>query len=164
MSLRSASLALTTVGLLVGALALRAHAAAGLTWPEGYRHWTHVKSMVIGAGHPLVDAFGGIHHVYVNDTGLAALKAGKGGYPDGSVFAFDLLGVDAATGAQTEGGRKFVAVMVKDAKKYASTGGWGFQAFAGAERSTVVTDGGVSCFTCHQGQKPADYVFTAWRD
>lgn len=37
-----------------------------VAYPEGYREWRHVKSMVIARGHPLFDAFGGIHHIYAN--------------------------------------------------------------------------------------------------
>ena len=33
-------------------------------YPEGYRQWTHLKSMVIQKGHPLANPFEGIHHVY----------------------------------------------------------------------------------------------------
>ena len=32
-------------------------------YPEGYRNWTHIKSMVIQQGHPLYESFGGIHHI-----------------------------------------------------------------------------------------------------
>ncbi len=53
--------ALVSTGLLasVGMAADTAEVA----WPEGYRAWRHVKSMVIEAGHPLHAAFGGIHHI-----------------------------------------------------------------------------------------------------
>ncbi len=47
-------------------IALPAVAADPVPYPEGYRNWTHVKSMVIHQGHPLFDAFGGIHHLYAN--------------------------------------------------------------------------------------------------
>ncbi len=59
-------------------------------YPDGYRQWTHVKSMVIQKGHPLYEAFGGIHHIYANEKALRAMQAGKP-YPDGAVLVFDLL-------------------------------------------------------------------------
>ncbi len=37
--------------------------AKQVSYPEGYRQWTHVKSMVIQTGHPLFDSFGGTHHI-----------------------------------------------------------------------------------------------------
>lgn len=134
----------------------------GVPYPDGYRGWTHVKSMVIQTGHPLYDAFGGLHHVYANEKAASALKKG-GAFPDGSVFVFDLLEAHAAEGAITEGARKIVGVMHKDAARYASTGGWGFEGFKGDGRDRAVTDMTGQCFSCHAAQKKTDYVFTAWR-
>ena len=59
-------------------------------YPDDYRKWSHVKSMVLQEAHPLYKTFGGIHHVYANSKALQALKAGKP-YPDGSFLVFDLL-------------------------------------------------------------------------
>lgn len=133
-----------------------------VSYPEGYRTWVHAKSMVIQEGHPLYDAFGGIHHVYANDKAAGALKEG-GAFPDGSVFVFDLLAADASGGAITEGARKIVGVMHKDAARFAGTGGWGFEGFKGDGRERAVTDMAGQCFSCHAAQKKTDYVFTAWR-
>ena len=38
-------------------------ADTAVSYPEGYRAWRHIKSMVILPGHPLADPFAGIHHV-----------------------------------------------------------------------------------------------------
>ena len=144
-----------------------AHAAwaqggAKVKYPEGYRTWAHVKSMVIEEGHPLHEAFGGIHHVYANEKARRALAAGKGRYPDGAVFVFDLLEARAEENAITEGPRKVVGVMQKDAKQFASTGGWGFEGFKGDTRERVVTDM-KSCFDCHAPQKERGFVFSEAR-
>ncbi len=37
-----------------------------VAFPEGYRNWLHVKSMLIQPGHALENPFQGIHHVYAN--------------------------------------------------------------------------------------------------
>ena len=53
-----------------------------------------------------------------------------------------------------------VQFMVKDSKKYASTGGWGFAHFDDekpAEESMLK-----SCFPCHQAIKARDLVFTQY--
>ncbi|HXG02530.1 MAG TPA: cytochrome P460 family protein [Candidatus Binatia bacterium] len=157
-------LALALAGVLAASLTA-ADGADRIAYPEGYRAWPHVKSMVIhDRTHPLFEAFGGIHHVYVNPRGAAAARAG-GPYPDGTVFVFDLLEAPAQGGAITEGARKFVAVMVKDTAAFADTGGWGFQAFKGSSRDQrLVTDAKTQCFACHQSQKPRDHVFSTWRD
>ncbi len=52
-------------------LALPAPAgAAEVAFPTGWRDWKHVKSMVIEPGHPLYEAFGGIHHIYADPAAL----------------------------------------------------------------------------------------------
>src|SRR2546428_14024928 len=81
---------LLTVVLLGGGLALAAEPARA-EYPAGFRQWAHVKSMVIYSDkHPLFGAFGGVHSVDVNPTGLPAMtKAGS--FPDGSVLVCDLL-------------------------------------------------------------------------
>jgi hypothetical protein len=50
---------------------------APVPYPEGYRHWVHVKSMTINQGHALYDAFGGIHHLYANKKAEQGYKSGK---------------------------------------------------------------------------------------
>jgi len=139
-------------------------AAEAVAYPAGYRNWTHVKSMVIhDKSHPLFGAFGGIHHVYVNAKGAAAVKKG-GVYPDGSVFVFDLLEANLQGGAYVEGNRKVLATMVKDAKRFAATGGWGFEAFgAGEATQRRVKDAAKECFPCHASQKKSDHVYSSWR-
>ncbi len=57
--------------------------APQVPYPDGYRDWRHVKSMVIQPGHALHESFGGIHHLYANKKALEGYKTGK--FPDGSV-------------------------------------------------------------------------------
>jgi hypothetical protein len=51
--------------------------------------------------------------------------------------------------------------MVKDSKKYAATGGWGFAQFkngkSDADEKLLKT-----CFPCHEPIKSRDYVFTQY--
>jgi hypothetical protein len=101
--------------------------------------------------------------VYANESALAGLRRGDGRYADGAVFAFDLLEAQSADGAVTEGARKVLGVMHKDAAAFSTTGGWGFAGFAGNGRENVVTDP-ASCYECHTGRADAGYVFTTWRD
>jgi len=148
------------LGLLHG---LSATAGEPVAYPEGYRHWTHVKTMVLHAGHPLADPFQGIHHIYANEKALDGLKDGN--YADGSVLVFDLLRYVTAGEASVEGDRVLVGVMVKDRGNYRDTGGWGFEGWAGNSRSERLTsDGGAACFACHTEQAGHDYVFSRWRD
>ena len=112
--------------------------SAEVPFPTGYRSWTHVKSMVIEPGHALYDSFGGIHHLYANAKAMDGYRTGR--FRDGSVIIFDLLEANAADNAVSEGKRKVVGVMHRDARKYAATGGWGFEGFAEGDpdRKSVV--------------------------
>lgn len=137
---------------------------AQIPYPEGYRDWRHVKAMVIQKGHPLFEAFGGIHHIYANKKAIQGYKAGH--FADGSVIVFDLLEAAPAENALTEGARKVVGVMHKDAKKFAATGGWGFEGFGGGDKGNRVVGGKAAeaCFGCHAPQKDHDFVFSRLRD
>jgi hypothetical protein len=133
-----------------------------VAFPEGYRGWTHTKSMVVQEGHFLHYQFGGIHHIYANPMALAALQ-GKTSFPDGSVLVFDVLAAKPDQNALLEGPRTLVAVMEKDAKRFAKTGGWGYEAFKGDARQRTVTDGGAKCHACHKSRRSHDFVFHEWR-
>jgi hypothetical protein len=157
------SAALVT-GLLVAAIVPAYASDTAVPYPDGYRDWRHVKSMVIEEGHGLYAAFGGIHHLYANPKALEGYRTGR--FPDGAVIAFDLLEAPRADSAVTEGARKVLGVMHKDSKKYAATGGWGFEGFASGDRARPVVgaDAKKACFECHLSQKERDYVFSEARD
>jgi hypothetical protein len=150
------------VALMPAAAAIAADTAS-VPYPEGYRQWTHVKSMTINQGHALYGAFGGIHHLYANKKAMQGYKAGK--FADGSVIVFDLLEAKATDNAVQEGARKVLGVMHKDARKFKDTGGWGFEGFKGdstTERA-VGKNAASACFQCHAPQKSQDFVFSAFR-
>jgi hypothetical protein len=135
---------------------------ASIPYPENYRNWFHVKSMLIEPGHPLEHPFQGIHHVYANSKAAKGLESGV--YTDGAVLVFDLLNYFEKGRTIQEGKRKLVGIMHKDARKYSQTGGWGFQGFAeDSKTKSLVKDGGASCFACHAPQKNSDYVFSQIR-
>jgi hypothetical protein len=158
-------IAVTTLATLAVTAAPRALTAdsPSVAYPVDYRSWTHVKSMIIQPDHPLADPFEGLHHIYANAAALEGYRSGQ--FPDGAVIVFDLLAVSAADGAIVEAGRKLVGVMEKDTERFAATGGWGYEGFAGDSRDArLVTDGGAGCLGCHTAQRESDYVFSAWRD
>jgi hypothetical protein len=118
--------------------------------------------MMINQGHPLFDTFGGLHHLYANK--LAQKGYADRRFPDGAVIVFDLLDVKATDNTVQEADRKLVGVMLKDAKKYAATGGWGFEGFKGDTRERLVTQANAAgCFGCHSGQEKTDFVFSKAR-
>jgi Cytochrome P460 len=137
--------------------------APPVPYPEGYRQWTHVKSMTINQGHALYDAFGGIHHLYANSKAEQGYKSGK--FADGSVIAFDLLEAKAVDNTVQEGARKVLGVMHKDSRKYKDTGGWGFEGFKADSKTerAVGKNAATACYQCHTAQKDKDFVFSAYR-
>lgn len=136
---------------------------ATVSYPNGYRDWHHVKSMVIQPGHALENPFGGIHHVYANKKAQQGLKTGN--YADGAVLVFDLLQYNEGGHALQEGERKLVGVMQRNTRRYKDTGGWGFEGFAGnSHDQRLVTDGGKSCFACHAPQEKSGFVFSQPRN
>src|SRR5579862_2671664 len=112
--------------LLLALSAFAAHSADDIKVPVGYRNWFHVNTMIVDKASPLFEALGGMHNVHVNSTGESALK-NEGPYSDNLNFVTDLHDFSTSDGAYVEGPLKGLAVMVKNQKKYASTGGWGFQ-------------------------------------
>jgi len=127
--------------------------------PQGYRTWFHHHSTVNMTGHQ-PDGNVGLQHVYANASAVEGLKAGK--FSDGATFVVDRFKyMEADNHSLTQGDRKVVAVMVRDTKRYAETGGWGFQAFKGGDPDQkAVKDGGKACFTCHLQLADNNFLFT----
>ncbi len=91
---------------------------------------------------------------YANDVAMKTLQSGAINYPDGSVFAKTGIhtGVDDQfTSSVVPKGIRRYQLMVKDKKKYASTGGWGYALFDSDGRTfpeePVVSQN--ACYACH---------------
>lgn len=151
--------------VLAAALVVAAPAlAADVPYPQGYRQWTHVKTLELKPGHPLYEAVGGIHHLYANAAALKGYRSGHR-FADGAVIAFDLFEARDAGNATAEGARKALLVMRKDAKRYAATGGWGYQVYdPAAKRGKLDAKAQGECHACHQAQEKQGFVFSEWRD
>jgi hypothetical protein len=166
--LRKVVAVLGNAGVLMLFSALSAGCAGEqVPFPDGFRDWFFVNSLSVTADSPLFARMAGLHHIYVNPRGVPTLKAGGPfPYPDGTIFADDVHEFSVKDGATLEGAKTFVTVMVKDAKKYATTGGWGFQVWAaGDPTKPQVPDLAHSveaCFVCHTRQKDQDYTFSRY--
>src|SRR5262245_4654569 len=117
---------ITATLALVAGTTIAAQSADDLKLPTGYRNWFHGNTMVVDKGSPLFDSLGGMHNVYANPSSVAALNKG-GPYPTRRQFVTYLHAFTITDGSYVEGARKGVATLIKDARKYASTGGWGCQ-------------------------------------
>jgi hypothetical protein len=157
--------------VLCGGLYLQAGDENNVPFPQGYRSWTFLHSSLIS---PKLPGFwkrpcekpctAGIFHFYANPKAMEGLRTGT--YPDGAILAEEMLAfLGTETGSGHEGERRLVGVMVKDSKRYASTGGWGFGFYdEGSQVNTLTSEESKTCFACHIPQKDHGYVFSRYQD
>jgi hypothetical protein len=136
----------------------------GIKIPVGYRDWRLI-SVAHEAG-----KLNDIRAILGNDIAIKAYREGTLPFPDGAIIArLSWNYVPSAENNKAFGHEQsFVAgaapdwylqFMVKDAKKYASTEGWGYAQFdkdgKPADEAKMKT-----CAPCHEPAKDHDYVFT----
>ncbi|HXI59928.1 MAG TPA: cytochrome P460 family protein [Polyangia bacterium] len=149
-------------GALVATGALFARADDGPKIPVDFQRGLLANSMLVTKEPNNTGLLTGVHLVYVNPVGSDRFKrGGSAPYPEGTVFVDDVHEFSLDDGVYHEGGRKFLTVMVKNSKKYASTGGWGFQAWKGGDPTKPIADDPTKmCYSCHVPQKANDFVFS----
>jgi hypothetical protein len=151
---------------LMPLLALPAWAADDpkVDYPAGFRGWKHIKSGIILKDHGDFGLIGGFRHVYANPKAVRGYKSGK--FPDGSFVVMDILEAKEGDKSLDEGSRKHVIVMQRDSKRFAATGGWGYEVFKGTSRTerAVPDIPRNACFACHAAQKDRDFIFSTLRD
>jgi hypothetical protein len=135
----------------------------GIKIPHGYRDWKMVSvAHEEGELHSFAAILG-------NDIAIKAYRDGTLPYPDGTIIAALHYGHvpseenDKVFGDQQSfvpGPPSNVQFMVKDSKKYASTGGWGFAHFNAdgkpGDEALLKT-----CSPCH-AMASRDFVFTRY--
>jgi hypothetical protein len=156
---------LATAALLTATAAMQAGDPPAVPYPDGFRTWRQVRSIVVGPEHSSFAARGGIHHYYANDRAMEGYRTGT--FPDGSVIVDEGVrttdGEGPAKGILFEGDRRALDVMVKNDRLYKDSGGWGFEHFDGDARAgTLAASGRTTCFTCHAKAK-RDHVFSSVR-
>src|SRR3954470_2971317 len=134
----------------------------GIRIPPGYRDWK-----LISVAHEEGN-LNDLRAVLGNDLAIKAYREGKLPFPDGTIItrlAWNYVPSDennkvfGRTQSFVAGSPTNVQFMVKDSKKYASTGGGGFGHFN--SNSKPVDDASMrTCFPCHQKIKERDLVFT----
>jgi len=131
--------------------------------PPGYRDWK-----LISVAHE-EDGLHSFAAVLGNDIAIKAYRAGTLPYPDGTIIA----ALHYSHSPSAENNKVFgdaqsfvpgpptnVQFEIKDSKKYAATGGWGFGHFGtdGKPGSAAVL---ASCYPCH-AKAAHDFVFTRY--
>ncbi|MHA6686836.1 cytochrome P460 family protein [Mesorhizobium sp. A556] len=136
----------------------RASPIFGVTIPEGYRQWELIAPAL--EAEPLNE----LRVVLGNSVATDAYRAGTLPFPDGAVLAklaWKHVPSPEFEPALIPGAATTVQIMVKDAKKYAATGGWGFGRFIDGKPADAEQH--ETCFACHESRvKMHDFVFTRW--
>jgi hypothetical protein len=139
-----------------------------IQFPQDYRSWQHVRTIVVGAEHRSFATRGGIHHYYANKEAVEGYRTGR--FPNGSIIVDEgVLTEDGAgpmKGIVVEGHRRSLDVMVKNDRLFADTGGWGFEHFEGQEATGQLqldAKRRTACYECHSKVKERDHVFSAIR-
>ncbi len=135
----------------------------GIKIPPGYRDWR-----LISVAHEEGN-LNDLRAILGNDLAIEAYRDGKLPFPDGTIIARlawsyvpseENNKVFGRSQSFVAGSPTNVQFMVKDSKKYAATGGWGFAQFKDgkpADEALLKT-----CFPCHVPVKARDFVFTRY--
>ena len=172
--MRRAISMLVAGGALAGVVAFMAPASGqadgeaapifGIKLPAGYREW-----QLIAVAHE-EGKLNDLRAILGNDIAIEAAREGRLPYPDGTIIARIAWSYDASEENNKTFGKaqSFVAgapkngvqFMVKDSKKYAETGGWGYAHFNDGKPADASFM--QSCFPCHHAIKSRDDVFTRY--
>lgn len=132
--------------------------------PPGYRDWR-----LISVAHEEGD-LNDLRAILGNDVAIKAYREKRLPYPDGTIIARLAWGYVPLEESIRAFGRlqSFVAgppkngvqFMVKDSRKYGSTGGWGFAQFNDGKPADEAAHN--TCFSCHEAVKARDFVFARY--
>jgi hypothetical protein len=165
---------LVAVGAVAGVIAYIASASEhanedaapiyGVKIPTGYRDWR-----LISVAHEEGDP-NDLRAILGNDAAIEAYRRGKLPFPDGTIIARVAWNYEPSEENNKAFGRSqsFVAgppkngvqFMIKDSRKYAATGGWGFAQFDDGKPANEAVH--KTCFACHEPAKARDFVFTRY--
>ena len=129
----------------------------GITYMPDYRKWKAIST---------TERFdnGTVRIIFGNPIAVKAMHEGKTNpWPDGTIFAKSAWKQQKAKDGSVYAGQ-FVQIefMIKDAKQYADTKGWGWARWKGENLlpygKTVKFD--TECVSCHRPERDNDYVFT----
>jgi hypothetical protein len=136
----------------------------GVKIPAGYRGWELIS--VAREEGKLDD----LRAILGNDVAIRSYREGKYPFPDGAIIARLAWSFEPLAESKEAFGshQSFVAgspkngvqFMVKDSKRYAATGGWGFAHFDDGKPASESVH--KACFACHEVAKARDFVFNRY--
>lgn len=135
----------------------------GIKVPPDYRDWK-----LISVAHE-EGSLNDIRAILGNDAALKAYRDDKLPFADGTIIARlawtyipseENNKVFGRSQSFVAGAPTNVQFMVKDSKKYAETGGWGFAQFKDGKPADATLL--KTCYPCHVPVKDRDFVFTRY--
>jgi hypothetical protein len=144
--------------------------------PDGFREWPFLGAPLTPNGlNGGAAGFPEFHHVYIEPGALAEFRR-TGAFPEGTTIVKELVLLkngDYPDGSRDEAsGRGYFAdrfngidMMVKDSKRFAATGGWGFFNFghhAPPYAASAPAAANEECAFCHTANATHDMVFTTF--
>jgi hypothetical protein len=135
----------------------------GVKLPPDYRDWR-----LISVAHEEGN-LNDLRAILGNDVAIKAYREGKLPFPDGTIIARlawsyvpseENNKVFGRSQSFVPGSATNVQFMVKDSRKYAATGGWGFAQFKDGKPDPAAAL--KTCFPCHDPVKARDFVFTRY--
>lgn len=136
-----------------------APAPNGIEMPPGYESWQVVAVSNRSDNNTLRVVVG-------NDVAMQAIRDGKTNpWPEGAILGkmvWKKKTLDTFDKAEVPDAFVHAEFMIKDAKKWASTDGWGYARWKGMEYTVHGTgpEFAMECATCHTKAKERDFVFT----
>lgn len=129
----------------------------GIAFLPDYKNWQAISSTVRGDNNTLRQILG-------NDVAVQAIAENHiSPWPDGAAFAKIAWYQEADDKGLVRAGAFFqVEFMIRDSTKYASTLGWGFARWRGADLKPYGKDADFAreCVGCHRPLRDSNYVFT----
>jgi hypothetical protein len=145
----------------------------GVSLPDGYRDWR-----LVSVAHE-EGSLNDIRAILANDVAIDAYRRGLPALPDGSIIARlawdyrhseenDSAFARAMQVAHLERPQSFVAgpakngvqFMLKDSRRYAASGGWGYAHFNDGKPADEMLH--ATCHACHEAARERDFVFTRY--
>jgi hypothetical protein len=129
----------------------------GIAYIPGYRNWQVMST---------TDRFdnGTMRIIFANDVAVKAIQEHQTKvWPNGAIFAKTAWKEQVnADGSVTAGAFFQVEFMIKDSKKYAKTGGWGWARWRGDGLKPYGANISFTseCMSCHKPMESNDLVFT----
>ena len=174
--MKQITLLLVAIATVAGVVVFRARASRSMDQeaaplfvteiPRGYRDWR-----LISVAHEEGN-LNDIRAILGNDEAIKAYREGKLPFPEGTIIARiawrhvpseennKVFGRDQSF-VPGEAPPWYLQFMVKDSKKYAATGGWGYAQFDKDGKPGPEADL-KKCFPCHEAIKDRDFVFTRY--